>query len=95
MALSRGGSEARRPNFCDAIGKIRAQPIQYKQKFASLITYIMLISIPQLSMYIVSSVMLKRLRSRGSFNSISNRVHFVRHDPPDRLRASKDSTPQR
>ena len=40
----------------------------------------MLIATPQMSMYIVSSVMLKRLRSRGSFNSISDRVHFVRHD---------------
>jgi hypothetical protein len=42
MALSCGDSKARRPDFCDAIGKSRAQPIQYKQKFVSLITYIML-----------------------------------------------------
>lgn len=50
MAFTCGDSKARRSNFCDAIGKNRAQPIQYKQKCASLITYIMLIPIPLLFM---------------------------------------------
>jgi len=41
MAFSCGDRRARRHDFCDEMGKIRAQLIQHKQKFVSLITYIM------------------------------------------------------